>query len=328
MSKRSRLLESIAETVADYRDGEIAAPTPEHVDIWIKQFDTSVQVPMLNELDHVLEHTYISKGMVTELLSGLVANKKVAGDDPSSFWEDARFLDIQDEGNSQREMLGLFGEALKEECGLELDACGKGSSVYVYLDDAIFTGNRVLNDLRAWVRSSASAKATLHIVVAAYHRLGQYYASSNLNKVIRECEKDIDTHWWHIIEIENRKTYRRNSDVLWPTRLPDDPLVEKYASSLSYSFSPRPPGSVGENGFFSSEQGRDLLEQEFLKAGAKIRSQCPFLGKYQRPLGNIVLESLGFGALLVTFRNCPNNCPLAFWVGDPWYPLFARKTNR
>lgn len=30
---------------------------------------------------------------------------------------------------------------------------------------------------------------------------------------------------------------------------------------------------------------------------------------------------------MVTFRNCPNNCPLAFWVGDPWYPLFPRLNN-
>jgi hypothetical protein len=89
----------------------------------------------------------------------------------------------------------------------------------------------------------------------------------------------------------------------------------------------RTPGNVGENKFFSCEDGRHLLEQEFLKAGAKIRSLCPHLNKYQRPLGNMVLETLGFGSLFVTFRNCPNNCPLAFWAGDPWYPLFPRKTN-
>ena len=44
---------------------------------------------------------------------------------------------------------------------------------------------------------------------------------------------------------------------------------------------------------------------------------CPNLNVYQRPLGNMVLEALGFGSLHVTFRNCPNNCPLAFWAGKP-----------
>lgn len=54
---------------------------------------------------------------------------------------------------------------------------------------------------------------------------------------------------------------------------------------------------------------------------------CPYLNEYQRPLGNMVLETLGFGSMLVTFRNCPNNSPLALWAGDPWYPLFPRKVN-
>ena len=79
--------------------------------------------------------------------------------------------------------------------------------------------------------------------------------------------------------------------------------------------------------FFSSEEGRDVLEQELLVAGAKIRDLCPQLNKYQRPLGNMILETLGFGSTIVTFRNCPNNAPLAFWAGNPWYPLFERKIN-
>jgi hypothetical protein len=54
-----------------------------------------------------------------------------------------------------------------------------------------------------------------------------------------------------------------------------------------------------------------------------------------RPLGYDYLKSLGFGAILVTYRNIANNCPLALWWGDPnkayplnaWYPLFPRIVN-
>ena len=60
----------------------------------------------------------------------------------------------------------------------------------------------------------------------------------------------------------------------------------------------------------------------------RIREMCPHLNQYQRPLGNMVLDTLGFGSMIVTFRNCPNNAPLALWTGDPWYPLFQRTTNR
>jgi hypothetical protein len=78
---------------------------------------------------------------------------------------------------------------------------------------------------------------------------------------------------------------------------------------------------------FSSEEGRNLLEQQFLAKGTYIRTVCPLLNEYQRPLGNMLLETLGFGSTIVTFRNCPNNAPLVFWAEDPWHPLFYRKTN-
>jgi hypothetical protein len=103
--------------------------------------------------------------------------------------------------------------------------------------------------------------------------------------------------------------------------------MAEYVQALRYPVMLRTPGNLGENGFYSSEEGRDVLEQEFLKAGLHIRSICPYLNEFQRPLGNTVLDTLGFGSLFVTFRNCPNNAPLALWAGAPWYPLFPRKTN-
>jgi hypothetical protein len=89
----------------------------------------------------------------------------------------------------------------------------------------------------------------------------------------------------------------------------------------------RAGASVGALGNFSSADNRDLLEQEFLVKGAYIRTVCPHLNQYQRPLGNSLLETLGFGTTVVTYRNCPNNAPLVFWAGDPWHPLFVRKIN-
>ena len=45
MAERDDLLASIAATTADYREGDLAAPTPEHVERWINQFDAAVQLP-------------------------------------------------------------------------------------------------------------------------------------------------------------------------------------------------------------------------------------------------------------------------------------------
>jgi hypothetical protein len=129
------------------------------------------------------------------------------------------------------------------------------------------------------------------------------------------------------VKIENRRSEIRRSDVLRPTRLPDDDQVRAYCASLRYDVELRPGAEIGTRAFFSSAEGRDLLEQEMLKAGVRIRDMCPYLNEYQRPLGNWVLETLGFGTVVVTFRNCPNNAPLALWAGDPWYPLLPRRTN-
>ena len=132
-------------------------------------------------------------------------------------------------------------------------------------------------------------------------------------------------------EFENRPDYRNVSDVLWPTRLPDDEHVRSYFKALEYSYSQifRNPNRSGTQTIFSSESGRSILEQELLKAGAFIRTNNRNLNEYQRPLGNMVLEGLGFGSLIVSYRNCPNNAPLAFWAGNPpyWYNLFPRKAN-
>ena len=59
MAKRAELLGSIASTIADYRQGEIAAPDADHVDTWITQFDASVQTQILSEIDHISEENLL-----------------------------------------------------------------------------------------------------------------------------------------------------------------------------------------------------------------------------------------------------------------------------
>ena len=224
-------------------------------------------------------------------------------------------------------MLEMFGDALDSECDLRLEKCSGSSGTFVYLDDGIYTGNRILGDLRFWIESDAPDEATVKVVVIALHRGGKYYAKRELKRVSGSTQKTIKLEWWRRVTLEDRRIHTNTSDMLRPTEIPNDKSVREYAESLKYPPKLRKPGNLGKNRYFSSEAGRHLLEQEFLKAGVRIRDMCPYLNDYQRPLGNSVLETLGFGSLLVTFRNCPNNAPLALWAGDPWYPLFPRKTN-
>lgn len=326
MSERADLLASIAYTARDYRSGEVATPTPAHVDDWIGQFDAAVQLPMLREMDQVFKSTYFSLEKVTCFLRNLIGTATLVGTDPCVFWRGVHFLDIQGGGNSQSEMLALFDELLQERCGFGIEA-GDGGSAFVYLDDAIFTGNRVRRDLEAWITKEAPRKAKLHIISIALHRGGRYYADTCIAKAAAASGKKIDVSWWRAIELEDRKKYNDTSDVLRPTSIPNDSDVQDYVASMKYPPTLRRPGSLGAHALFADEEARNVLEQEFLKAGVRIRRMCPNLGATQRPLGHMTLETLGFGSLIVTFRNCPNNAPLALWAGEPWYPLFPRTTN-
>ncbi len=328
MSERNRLLESIASKIADYRAGEIPLPSSTHVDQWIAQFPQPVQQPILTEMEHVLAHTYLNKASVETFLSNLVKNPKMACTDPCAFWRGVKFLRIQGGGNSQHDMLALLSVALQKACGLTVEQCGGSApNIFVYLDDALFTGNRILTDISGWINSAAPQIAHVHIITMGLHLGGQYYAKGKIDTVTKSAGKSITFSWRHAVGIEDRKSYTDTSDVLRPTIIPSDPATQAYVKGPGFAPTLRNPGGIGGKGFFSSEQGRNLLEQEFLKSGVYIRSICPHLGIYQRPLGNMVLQTPGFGSMIVTFRNCPNNAPLTLWAGNPWYPLFARKTN-
>lgn len=330
------LLKSIAETIQDYRADERAGifgppePNAEHVETWINQFDEDVRLPILQELNHVLERTYLSRTTVDDFLGMLVTNEKLVGESPAEYWSNVNLLDIQLGGSSQHVMLEKFKEMISLRAGVEHTSEGHLDETFIYIDDASFSGGRVKNDLQAWIETDAPENAKVEIIVLAFHRSGQYWAKKELTKVAKKCGKNIKFTWWRRDEVENRITYRNSLDVLCPAEVPDDDAVRAYYEEINEEDRPvrfRQTGGLGTCGFFSTEEGRALLENEFTKKGVEIRNMCPNLDEYQRPLGRILFNSFGFGSLLVTHRNCPNNSPLVFWVGAPWYPLFPRVTN-
>lgn len=321
-----QIIETILAKIADYRSAEIGPRTKQHIVQWANQFDAAVRDPLLAELAHVLEHTYFSRSDVEAFLTGIVKSEKIAGDDPCSYWRDARLLDIQQRGASQRELLSLFQDILERECGIRGTVARDGGDTFVYLDDALFTGNHVRRDIEAWVNDDAPTAADVLVIVVALHE-GSYYHQGELDKAIAKSGKKIKVHWWRCITLEDRKKYINNSDVLRPRAIPADAKVQEYVGSFKYDVALRTSDGRGNNKIFSSEEGRNLLEQVLLCKGVYIREICPHLGASLRPLGFTSLEMLGFGSTFVTYRNCPNNCPLAFWAGDPWVPLFPRKIN-
>jgi hypothetical protein len=230
-------------------------------------------------------------------------------------------------------MVKLFAEALQQKCGLKLTECGVEGGDYIYLDDVLFTGGRVATDLQSWITTQAPVKAVVHVILMALHTSGSYFTKDvRLKKFIASSGKNIEIHFWRLVEPKNQKGQKNMSDVLWPIEIPAIPEVQAYVGSEEkYPLAPRVPG--GALGIFSSEVGRQILEREFLIAGVKIRSLTQSPKDFIRPLG-FGNFGVGFGSMIATYRNCPNNCPLAMWWGDPkevsgplhWYPLLPRKT--
>jgi hypothetical protein len=331
MSERSDLLASIANTIKTYRAGEIPIPTPEHVDRWASQFTTANQLPLLREFAFVVDNSFVTRDNVVDFLRHLVMNTKLAGADPREYWSKTNFLSVQKDGVSQVEMLKLLDECLQQQLNLKLADCGDPSGDYIYLDDMMCTGSRVASDIEAWIANEAPATANVQVILVVMHTsASDYLQRVRLKQAIQQSGKAIKIHYWRALEIENQKANRNNSGVYWPVALPGDQATQEYAAAQKFPFVGRDPG--GKSQFFSSEAGRQVLESEFLLAGMKIRSQHVTPKPVLKPLG-FGGFGVGFGSTLATYRNCPNNSPLAIWWGEgaksgalQWYPLLPRKT--
>ena len=327
---------SIANTIKDYRAGDLPEPTPDHVDRWIYQFGTDVQLPMLREMDHVLRQTYFSRSSVQSFFARVIDNRDLAGNEPREFWRTARLLDIQQEGNSQTEIRQLFSEALEQKYGIAAGTGDARTETFVYLDDVLFTGGRIGNDLSVWIAGESPQTATIHVLVIVAHRYGEWDCCRRLNQAATNAGKRLQFHFWKALRLENRMSHRNTSEVLWPTTIPNDAALETYMEEeRRFPFERRDPGGRLTHAIFSSEESRQLLERELLLAGMHIRSLSQNPSPALRPLG-FGPFGLGFGSTIVTYCNCPNNTPLALWWGDPraepahpfsrWYPLVQRRT--
>jgi hypothetical protein len=313
--------------ISDYRKGEIPTPDAAHVDRWVSQFPAAVRDPILSELLHVFNWAYFSRAKVQTFIDSVVVSTNFAGANPSEFWQGVKVLDLQTAGNSQKDMLTLLGDSLQLQCGLTMGLCGVSPHTYLYLDDAVFSGGRVRADLIKWIKEAAPVKAKIVVLVIGLHKGGEWYSTKMVRETANAVGKTIELAWWRVARLEDRKSEINNSDVLRPTELPADAATQAYVAGLNQAPIIRMVGGKSPIGIFSGEAGRHLLEQEFLTAGVRVRNMCPHFDKYMRPLGRMMFESLGFGSTIVTYRNCPNNAPLVFWAGDPWYPLFPRKNN-
>ncbi len=344
-SERSRLLASISNIVRDYRLTEIDPITPEHMDRWLKQFDAEHQPVILRELDRLLSRYYFSRVRVKKELRTYITHSLVAYNDRKQVFNRTRFLRIQRKGKSQQELLRIADEVLQEDYGIRLDECGlKSPSQFVYLDDGIFTGNRLVYDLTygnaggprddnpSWIPQHAPNHSTLLIFVLAAHAAGTRYALDNYLQPAARA-KNITLRRGSALSINNIRR-QGGADCLWPRRLRDgNSYLEFYLENRLTNTGRsdcclfRPSNVPSQETLFSSSEARDVIERAFLLKGCELAYSTHI--QSMRPLGFEKLESLGLGTLFVTYRNIANNAPLVLWwgsrSGNRWYPLFEPK---
>ena len=322
------LVSSISNIIATYRHGEIPALDKQHIITWIHQFPKHQQEGILTEINFIVNNTYLSKNIIYPFVKELAGNKELTTDDPFLFWKNVHVLDIQKGGNSQKDLNAILYDVVNKSFDFNIKENTSETNNYIYMDDVLFSGNRIRNDLEDWVEKYAPSKCIVNIIVFAYYLGGQYYCSRRLEQKAKQCAKQIQFVWWREKEFENRKFNKDYSDNFNPRFFSTDPDVEGYIRFLTNSgYPPLKRETIFNSSCFSSEKGRSILEDAFLTAGCKIRKMCPFLPERMRPLGYNYLSTLGFGSTVITYRNCPNTTPLALWAGSPWYPLFPRKIN-
>ncbi|TPB41070.1 hypothetical protein DXJ76_24180 [Vibrio parahaemolyticus] len=330
------LIQDIANIIGQYRSGTISTTyDTHHVSRWVNQFQPHEKFLVLEETKRLLRGNYISESIfdlfIDSLYPYLVNVKQFS-------WSDISLLSIQQGGNSQTTMVNKLTHSMLYKHSLYTRINDLQANIFIYLDDFIFSGGRILQDLRAWIANSAPQVCTLLVATIGYFNYGQHYVQRKLNELIKNSNKSIQLQFVKYdtsFTKENRFFLKDDSEVFWPmvsaTQIPE---VVSYLASQDRPFSFRQP-SNNPNRTFSSSR-RELYENILLKYGLQIISYSVAPSPYLKPLGFDTFDGLGFGSTVFTYRNCPNNCPLVFWWGDPnapsysplsrWYPLLQRDT--
>ena len=337
----------LAEIICNFRNGEISQIDTEHVKRWIRQFDDSNQIPILEEMIYVFSDWYLTRDYIKEKYIDKIPRilqKKYGFSSEVETCKNVCFVDIQSVGQSQKKLLMELKCLKQEQYGVSL-ICDIDPSVthYAYIDDGFYSGSRARKDIKELVYRLKQGD-TLDVFYLVICTSGFMFAKEEFKKLADKCKIDIKFHPLAVIENARREHteykdgtetvwWMNNHMCLWPKySSKSEPDIEKY-----YEYLKTLPGKserylfrgghwINDKGVFSSEDRRTLVEHEFLKKGIQIaNSYSSTKGMY--PLGYNLWPSFGFGVLFATEFNVPNNAPLVIWADTNWYPLLPRRIN-
>ncbi len=325
----------LADKLKDYRAKDYLNPKEENIDKWLSQFSSQNQETILDEMINLADNLYLTEQEVDVFLLKRVKNKELTGDNPTDFWQNVSLLNIQKNGHSQKEMVYKLQNFIREQLGVNVAINCSEKNHFIYVDDFLFSGTKLYGDIED--NFTVTSQYKIDIIYIGYYTYGQYKCNENLNQKFVK----IDFKYWRLLELENRVSCINQSCVLWPTQnLATNPRVQNFlGQSHTQQFRDAHSGVAGygclnQSNLFTSETNRQILEEEFTLAGLKIINKGIQMGwnmSSWKPLGFSSFKNLGFGSMILSYRNCPNNAPLCLWWGNwnsnpVWYPLFQRTT--
>ena len=318
----------LAATFADYRihDG---TPQISHSDVlrWVQQFprDQATQTAFLTELGAIYAKTYWRQAEVCSALGSLVTHIPFTGPDCAAFWSNVELLNIQPRGSSQSDLNVLLRAEVRRQLNVEIGHTMNPTSQALFVDDAIFSGNCIFNCLSNWITSNTGR--TVQVVVLDTTDGGKFSLQRRLRDTV-----GVEPLVWSFRQTKNKRTAGSQADVYRLTAFPTDAASQRFAQVYLKGEEPSllRGNSPNRSDRFSNEYARSLVEHMLWEAGLQCLEMCPNFPPNARPLGYCSAggqNKLGFGSLFASYRNCPNNAPIALWAGEPWIPLLRRKTN-
>lgn len=336
-------VKTLHKVIKNYRKDDDLGISEQRITNWVNQFLEGDRVFILTELKHIFSKMYFSKKKAKIFLKVIVKRSKKMFNYSThkEFLDNSNFLDLQPKGKSQKKLLELLVEVLKDDFDYDSNGLGSTSQKHnIYIDDVLCTGNTFFNNLKDWVteegkdrlsklRSKEIDLTVFYIFIAKKYyqkKKGQFYYQ------VSEDFSDLFT----VLPI-----YFFEKDILKPVEESLTDLENEYKEKVENNanvhaenkgFKSYSPdffrNEVNPEEFYSSTENRKRLESIFLKKGIEILNNSNVSKTNVRPLGYSLpaYKDFGFGALIFTWRNVANNTPLVFWyVGGGFTPLFVNK---
>lgn len=325
-------LKELSTIIRDYRKGELPISLDEkHIEKWLNQFDSNIQDDIISETLYILRNWYFNSQSFVQFGNEVIEFLK-----KQYCLNDLYFFNNQLHGKSQAKIIHLL-----EKNGIinEYLLNNTKSNHYVYLDDGLYTGNTITEDIECILEN--------HILntIDVFVFLAYSYGYDTLRKSLSELGEKHNTqiNVYRFKELQNTKKvktlsnggemYFNDQDTLWSQQnafLSNPQIINEYIDlfdkktylfrSITRSYTSR---------IFSSDKARKVLEAAFLEKGVEIVKSSNSNKKGLFPLGYN-----NFGSICVFEFNISNTCPLVLWWGnlikqgnalDIWYPLLPRR---